>query len=51
VDCCVCGLEYFPYSNYSRKPTGQEFFVLAKTLIVVKLLKTLFTLGIDCAIL
>ncbi len=39
VDCCVCGVEYFPYYSYSRKPTGREFFVPARTLIAVKLLK------------
>ncbi len=31
VDCCVCGVEYFPYYSYSRKPTGREFFVPART--------------------
>jgi hypothetical protein len=34
------GLRYFSYYSYSRKPTGQEFFVPARTLIVVFLLKT-----------
>jgi hypothetical protein len=34
------GLRYFSYYSYSRKPTGREFFVPARTLIVVFLLKT-----------
>ncbi len=33
------GLRYFLYYSYSRKTTGQEFFVPARTLIVVFLLK------------
>ncbi len=37
VDFCVCGVENFPYYSYSRKPTGREFFVPARTLIAVKL--------------
>ncbi len=38
VDCCVGGGWYFPYYSYHRNPTGQEFFVPARTLIAVKLL-------------
>ncbi len=38
VDCCVGGGWYFLYYSYRRNPTGQEFFVPAGTLIVVKLL-------------
>jgi hypothetical protein len=33
------GLRYFSYYSYSRKPTGREFFVPTRTLIVVFLLK------------
>ena len=40
VDCCVCGVEYFPYYSYSRNSTGREFFVPSRTLIEVKLLIT-----------
>jgi hypothetical protein len=32
------GLRYCSYYSYSRKPTGHEFFVPARTLIVVFLL-------------
>jgi hypothetical protein len=39
VDCCVGGLWYFSYYSYSRKPTGREFFVPTRTLIVVFLLR------------
>jgi hypothetical protein len=38
---CVGGRRYFPYYSYSRKPTGREFFIPARTLIVVFLLKAL----------
>ncbi len=38
VNCYVGGGQYFPYYSYHRNPTGQEFFVPAGTLIVVKLL-------------
>ena len=33
------GRQYFPYYSYCRNPTGREFFVPARTLIGVKLLK------------
>ena len=36
---CVRGRRYFPYYSYRRNPTGREFFVPARTLIVVFLLK------------
>ena len=36
VDCCVCGVRYFPYYSYSSKHTGREIFVPARTLIAVK---------------
>jgi hypothetical protein len=35
---CVGGRRYFPYYSYSRKPSGREFFVPARTLIVIFLL-------------
>jgi hypothetical protein len=38
VDCCVGGGWYFLYYSYSRNPTGREFFVPARTFLVVKLL-------------
>ncbi len=33
MDCCVCGVEYFPYYSYSRKPTG---LIAVELLIVSK---------------
>ncbi len=38
VDCCVGGGLYFPYYSYRRNHTGREFFILAGSLIGVKLL-------------
>ncbi len=35
---CVGDRWYFPYYSYRRNPTGREFFVPARTQIVVKLL-------------
>jgi hypothetical protein len=35
------GLRYFLYYSYSRKPTGRDFFIPARTLIVVFLLTVL----------
>jgi hypothetical protein len=43
VDCCVSGGQYFLYYSYHRSPTGQEFFVPARTLIAVKLLMHIST--------
>ncbi len=40
VDCCVGGGWYIWYLSYRRNPTGQEFFVPARTLKAVKLLTT-----------
>ena len=34
------GRQYFPYYSYRRNPTGREFFVAARTLIGVILLKS-----------
>ena len=39
VDCCVCGVEYFPYYSYCRILRGGCFFVPAGTDLAVKLLK------------
>jgi hypothetical protein len=47
VDCCVGGVQYFPYYSYHRNPMGREFFVPAGTLIAVKLLLGLDSIDAD----
>jgi hypothetical protein len=40
-ELCCC-LSEFLYYSYCRKSTGREFFVPARTLIAVKLLRPLY---------